>query len=44
MEASLDDLSVDLSESSNASAFGDKLERWMILKEPIRRVGRRRGG
>lgn len=40
MEASLDDLSVDLFESLNALAFGEKLERWVVLKEPVRRVGR----
>lgn len=40
MEASFDDVSVDLFESSNALAFGEKLERWVFLKDPIRRIGR----
>lgn len=40
VEASLDDLSVDLSESSNALASGEKFERWVVLKELVRRIGR----
>lgn len=40
MKAGLDDLSVDLFESLNTLAFGEKLERWVVLKESVRRIGR----
>lgn len=39
MEAGLDDLGVDLFQSWNVLAFGEKLERWVVLEEPVRWVG-----
>lgn len=38
MEASFDDLGVDLFEGLNVVASGEKGERWLGLKEVVRRV------
>lgn len=44
METGLDDLSVDLFQSWNVLAFGEEPERWVVLEEPVRRIGRGGGG
>lgn len=42
MEACLDDLGMDLFEASHVVAFGEEIERWVVLKEFVWRIGGRK--